>query len=321
MMRAASIAGPRRVELTTAPLPAPPAGHVRLLVRGTGVCGSNLPVFEGRPWFQYPLAPGAPGHEGWGVVDALGEGVENLAPGDPVTFLSERAFAEYDVAPADAVVPLPASLADRPLPGEAVACAINVAARSRLAPGDSVAVVGVGFLGALAIQLARRAGARVVAISRRRTALAVASACGAADAVRFVDAATTVADAIAANGGTPFDCVIEAVGNQAALDVASALPGERCRLIIAGYHQDGRREIDLQSWNWRGLDVVNAHERERAVYVDGLRTAVDLVARGQLDLAPLLTHAFPLERAREAFEAAVGRPDGFMKALVTCERR
>jgi threonine dehydrogenase-like Zn-dependent dehydrogenase len=319
MMRAASIAGPRHVEITMAPLPTPPAGHVRIRLRGTGVCGSNLPVFEGRPWFHYPLAPGAPGHEGWGVVDALGDGVEHLAPGHEVTFLSERAFAEFDIAPAEAVVRLPSSLAATPVPGEAIACAVNVVRRSAVGPGETVAVVGVGFLGALAVQLATRAGARVVAISRRRTALDVAMACGAAEVVPLTDPQATVADALAAHGGQPFDCVIEAVGSQRALDVAGALPGERRRLVIAGYHQDGRREVDLQSWNWRGLDVINAHEREPAVYVRGLHAAVDLVALGGIDLGPLLTHVFPLERAHEAFEAAVARPDGFMKALVTCE--
>jgi len=54
--------------------------------------------------------------------------------------------------------------------------------------------------------------------------------------------------------------VIEAAGQQWPLDLATELTRERGRLIIAGYHQDGPRQINMQLWNWRGLDVINAHE-------------------------------------------------------------
>jgi threonine dehydrogenase-like Zn-dependent dehydrogenase len=73
----------------------------------------------------------------------------------------------------------------------------------------------------------------------------------------------------------------------------------------------------MQGWNWRGLDVVNAHERDPAVYLRGMREAVDAVVRGELDPTPLYTHAFPLEAVGEALDATRDRPDGFLKALVT----
>src|SRR5579883_403852 len=78
LSRAAVIVGPRRVEIESRPLPSLGADQVRVRLRGCGVCGSNLPVWEGRPWFNYPLEPGAPGHEGWGVVDDVGENVSHL---------------------------------------------------------------------------------------------------------------------------------------------------------------------------------------------------------------------------------------------------
>ncbi len=74
--------------------------------------------------------------------------------------------------------------------------------------------------------------------------------------------------------------------------------------------------MNLQSWNWRGIDVINAHERETAVYVRGLRAAVDAVATGTVDLDQLVTHREPLEDAGRAFELALERPDGFLKAVV-----
>jgi NADPH2:quinone reductase len=88
------------------------------------------------------------------------------------------------------------------------------------------------------------------------------------------------------------------------------------RLVLAGYHQDGPRTVDLQSWNWRGIDVVNAHERDARVCLDGMRAAADLLASGDLELAPLLSHRFPLARIADAFAAAASRPPGFVKAWV-----
>jgi threonine dehydrogenase-like Zn-dependent dehydrogenase len=70
-------------------------------------------------------------------------------------------------------------------------------------------------------------------------------------------------------------------------------------------------------WNWRGIDVVNAHERDPKHYLEGIRDAVAAVERGQIDPAMLVTHAFPLERLGEALDATRDRPDGFLKAVVT----
>jgi len=50
-------------------------------------------------------------------------------------------------------------------------------------------------------------------------------------------------------------------------------------MIVAGYHQGGLRQVNMQLWNWRGLDVINAHERDPAVYLQGMQAAVDLIAR------------------------------------------
>jgi threonine dehydrogenase-like Zn-dependent dehydrogenase len=72
----------------------------------------------------------------------------------------------------------------------------------------------------------------------------------------------------------------------------------------------------MQMWNWKGIDVINAHERDRAVQRRGVEDAVDAVAAGRLDPAPLYTHLYPLERLGEALDATRDKPDGFVKALV-----
>jgi threonine dehydrogenase-like Zn-dependent dehydrogenase len=121
-------------------------------------------------------------------------------------------------------------------------------------------------------------------------------------------------------GGRFCDRVIEAVGKQWPLDLAAELTHEGGRLIIAGYHQDGPRQVNMQLWNWRGFDVANAHERDPAVAVRGMREAVEAIENGLIDPNMLITHRYPLERLGEALDAARDRPDGFVKAVVLTSR-
>jgi threonine dehydrogenase-like Zn-dependent dehydrogenase len=315
-MRASVVAGPGRVEVEHLVVPEPGPGEVRLRLQGSGVCGSNLPLWEGRSWFQYPTPPGAPGHEGWGIVDATGAGVSDLTVGQRVAALSYRAYAEFDIASAAAVVPLPESLTDTPFPGEPLGCAMNVFRRSDIEPGQTVVVIGIGFLGALLTRLATHAGARVVAISRRAFALDLAREMGADVTIPMENHEEIVQQVRRLTGGDGADRVIEVIGMQWPLDLAGELTRVRGRLMIAGYHQDAPRQVNMQLWNWRGLDVINAHEREPAVYVEGIRLAVDAVANGVLDPTPLYTHSYDLDQLDQAFDMMKNRPDGFLKALV-----
>jgi len=73
----------------------------------------------------------------------------------------------------------------------------------------------------------------------------------------------------------------------------------------------------MQVWNWRGLDVINAHERDSQVYADGIREAIQAIESGRLDPKSLYTHQYSLSDLHRAFQMAVERPDGFMKAVVT----
>lgn len=315
-MRAAVLVGPGEMRVETVALPEPPAGQVRIRLEGCGVCASNLTPWAGPDWMQFPTEPGALGHEGWGIVDAVGEGVTGFSPGDRVAALSYKSYSEYDLATADALVHLPETLAGKPFPGEPLGCAMNIFRRSDIQPGQTVAIVGIGFLGALLTRLATDAGAHVIAVSRRPFSLDVARAFGAAETIAMDDHAGIIAQVKELTGGVFCDRVIEAVGKQWPLDLAGELTRERGKLIVAGYHQDGPRQVNMWLWNWRGLDVINAHERDPKVYMQGIREAVEAVASGRLDPAPLYTHSFPLERLGDALDATRDRPDGFLKALV-----
>jgi 2-desacetyl-2-hydroxyethyl bacteriochlorophyllide A dehydrogenase len=316
---AAVFMGDRQIRTEEVIVRDPAPGEIRVRLQGCGVCASNLPVWDGRPWFDYPCAPGSPGHEGWGIVDAVGDGVIDFATGDRVAFLSSRAYAEYDVTPCDHAIRLPASLNDQPVPGEPLGCAMNIFRRSDIRAGQTVAIVGVGFLGAMLTDLCVRAGARVIAISRRSFARDIAEKLGATATLGMDDLSQTRKQARAHTHDTGFDRVIEAIGSQHALDLATELAGERAKLVIAGYHQEGRRTVDMQRWNWLGLDVINAHERDPAAYRRGMQEAIALMASGAIDPASLFTHRFPLSEINEGFEALAQRPPGFLKALVLCE--
>jgi threonine dehydrogenase-like Zn-dependent dehydrogenase len=316
-MRAAQITQPQEVTLIECDLPTPAAHEVLVKVEGCGVCGSNLPIWEGREWFTYPLPPGNPGHEGWGRVAALGAAVtDDLQIGDRVAMLSYNAFAQYDVAAADAVVKLPPQLAVQPFPGEPLACALNVFARSNIVAGQTVAIIGIGFLGAVLTALAAKVGAKVIAITRRPFALEMARQLGAAHLIKMEDHWQIIEEVKKLTGGEGCDCVIEAVGAQWPLDLAAELTRIRGRLLIAGYHQDGPRQVNMQLWNWRGLDVINAHERDPQIYTAGLCAAVEAVVEGTLDPTLLYTHCYPLEQLDQALTALQQRPEGFLKALI-----
>lgn len=315
-MQAGVISAPKQASLLTLAPPEPAAGQVLVRLEGSGVCASSLPLWEGRDWFSYPQPPGAPGHEGWGRVAAVGEGVTGLQAGDRIAALTYRAHAEYDLADAKAVVKLPQALSDTAVLGEPLGCATNIFQRADIRAGQTVAIVGIGFLGALLTQLAKHAGARVIALSRRPFSLEYAKQAG-ADHTMLLDDHWKILERVKGlTDGKWCERVIECTGLQWPLDLSGEMTAERGRLVIAGYHQDGLRQVNLQLWNWRGIDVINAHERDPQAYVDGMKRAVEWMTQGVMDPGPLYTHRLPLDRLGEALELTRTRPDGFMKALV-----
>jgi threonine dehydrogenase-like Zn-dependent dehydrogenase len=314
---AAVLTAPRRVELIEVPARPPGLGEVSVRVRGCGVCGSNIPMWEGRPWFDYPRPPGEPGHEAWGEIEEVGAGVHALRPGDPVAILSNGAFSDRVVTAERDVVPLPIDLRGELFPGEALGAACNVARRSGFHVGDTVAVVGIGFLGAVVTRLAALAGCRVIAVSRRTSALEVAASLGATETIPMTDQYGVIDAVRELTGGEWCRTVVEAAGVQSTLDLAGQLTGFGARLVVAGYHQDGLRTVDMQTWNWRGFDVINAHERDPEVIRAGVVAATDAVLTGAIDPGPLYTHRYRLDELDQAMGAIAEHPDGFVKALVT----
>ncbi len=316
-MDALEITAPKTITKIQITKPEPAADEVRIKMEGCGLCASNLPVWEGREWFQYPIPAGNPGHEGWGRIDALGEHVKGFEVGERVAAITYNAFAEYDITKAANLIKLPAALDGMPFPGEPLGCAMNIFERSDIREGQIVAILGIGFLGALLIQLADHAGAKVIAISRKNSSLELARKLGADEVIAMDDHWKIIEQVKQLTNEKFCDRVIEATGKQWPLDLAGELTAVRGRLIIAGYHQDGSRQVNMQLWNWRGIDVINAHERDPEEYLQGMRNAVQAVEAGRIDPQPLFTHVFDADDLQQAFELHHNNPEGFTKALIT----
>ena len=210
-MRAAVVTGPGQIEIQDAAMPQPGPGQVRVRLHGSGVCASNLTPWEGPEWMQFPTEPGDLGHEGWGVIDAVGDAVAEFKPGDRVATLGTRAYAEYDLADTSMVVKIPYELAAVPFPGEPFGCAMNIFRRSDIEKGQTVAIIGIGFLGAILVRLASQAGARVIAISRRQSSLDLAREMGAEESIAMDDHYAIIDQVKALTDGKFCDRVIEAV--------------------------------------------------------------------------------------------------------------
>ena len=306
-MRALTLLGPRQPAVVEVPDPRPNQAEVLLRIRACGICGSDLNAWRGVPGIDYPLSPGAPGHETFGEVLRLGADVTTLRVGDLVTGLVWNGFAELATARAEHLLKVPPVYHDAGLLGEPLACAMNVVRRAAIQPAERLAMVGFGYLAALIVQLLRGEERQEwIAVSRRADSRALAGRLGAAAAYDFAE--------IPSDAWDSFPVVIEAAGVQQSLDFATWLTAYAGRLVVAGYHADGPRTVNMQSWNWKGIDVVNAHERAPSAYLRGLREALAHIETRPFE--PLVTHSWPLADATDAFCTAEQRPSGFVKGVI-----
>jgi L-iditol 2-dehydrogenase len=312
-MRLAELAGPQDFRLVEIEPPSRAPGEVLVDVVVCGVCASELDTWRGLSGVEFPRRIG---HEVSGVVvEADPDSV--YAPGDPVAvWTTGSGFAEQVSAPADACRPLgsfPVALGLL----EPVACAVNAVELADVRLADDVVVVGAGFMGSLVQQLVRMRGAhQVVVVDRRPDVLDLARRLG---ATRTVDTRTESAAEVVSSltDGRGADITFEVTGVQGGLDQVSDLTRMSGKVVLVGFHQGEPRSLPLGHWNWMAYDLRNAHFRDTTTIMRGMDIAGRLLASERLDLAPLVTHRYPLEKINEAFATAVAKPDGFVKAVVT----
>jgi L-iditol 2-dehydrogenase len=315
-MRIAVLREPGRFEVLDEPALEPGAGEVLVRVGACGVCASELDMWAGAA--GHASYPWRPGHEVSGVVEAVGADVGDVRAGDRVAvWVTERGFAERVVASADACVVVGDGIPIEDALGEPLACAVNAVELATVELADDVVIIGAGFMGHLIHQLVRLRGPnQVIVADARDDALDRASALGASRTVNVTR--ESLADVVAERtGGRGADVSIEITGRQEPLALLGDVTRMSGTVVIAGYHQGEPRSVPLAHWNWMAFRIANAHFRERATILHGLRTGVRLQNAGLVSLEGLVTHRFELDEIDVAFKTAVEKPDGFVKATVT----
>lgn len=313
-MQAALLEAPGRFTVDDRSMPEPGPGEVRVRTEVCGMCTSELDMFEGHNAdLTYPRFIG---HEVSGVVEAIGAGVTDVEMGDRVAVYAEGGgYAEYVVVPAAWAVRLDPSIPFEHALGEPIACSVNGVRKADPEIGDSVAIVGCGFMGLIMLQAFKAAGAGdLVAIDRRESVLRLARQLGATHTFLPEEAEDGVKEL---TGDRGVDIGVEAAGIQATLDLTSKLVRMEGKLEVFGFHQGSKRAVDWGHWNWMAFQIVNGHTRTQSVYVDGIRIGMGMIERGQLDMAPLVTHRFRLDEINRGFQMASAKEEGFVKGVIT----
>ena len=318
------------LRLEEVPTPAPGAGEVLIRVAGCGVCHTDLHYIDhGTPTFKTP--PMILGHEIAGTVAALGAGVTTLAEHDRVLLPAvlscghcafcrtgrenvcensimlgnhiDGGYAEYLVAPAKDVLPLPS---DVPLvEGSVIADAITtpfhaVVRRGRVVAGDWVIVFGCGGVGLSLVQIATAAGARVIAVDVRDGKLDLARRFGAVATLNSGTEARLDREVRRISGGG-VDVAFEAVGKAATQEAALNCLRTGGRLVLVGYSPE-TMALNAGRVMFRELEVLGSLGCRPVDYP----RAIELVRQGKIRLTEMVTHRFPLERIAEALDVLRG---------------
>ncbi len=316
------------LELVNLDVPEPGVGEIRLRVKYTGVCGTDMHIFDWAPRMARRMKlPRVLGHEVCGVVDALGSGVSGISLGDQVSLEShiscgqcrpclmdqrhlcsdtrypgidiDGGFAEWVVVPADiAWVNPPGFSAQLAAMMEPLGIAVHACGEGSGVAGQSVLVNGCGPIGLLAVGAARALGAtRIMAADLNPKRLAMAEQMG-ADVLVNPQEKDLTATARDITRGEGVDVVMELTGSEPALHnaLASLRRGGDFRLIGVPANPV---TLDLTVWVRTGPTIHNIHGRR---IWRSWQQASDLIDSGSINMEPLVSHVVPLREARSAFD-------------------
>ena len=334
-MKAMVLRGPR--DLGLAEVERPALGHDQVLVRVThsGVCGTDLHIYEGAIPVRHPLIMG---HEMIGEVVDGGDaelhagdrvivdpaiycsmclncraGQTNLCPnGSLVGRDSDGGFADFLVAPRSHVYRLPDSIDNEVAPLiQPVTTCLHGHHRIKIFPGQSVAVIGLGVAGQVHVQLAKAWGAYpVIGITRSAYKRKLAQELGAD--VTVSSGPEAVQRVKEATGGHGADVVIECTGLPSALADAIEMARLGGTLLLFGIMSATQASLPFYQLYYKELNIVNT----RAAKGEDYPSSIDLVARGVLKLRPLVTHVVPLRDLEKAIGMLESDEDHRIKIIL-----
>lgn len=318
-MRAVQVIAPGRAEFVEVPTPELKPGFALVRPLCLSLCGSDTRMLYYAPRELYPFPPGTTGHEMVGRVESIHSDNSPVQVGDTVLALVDghRAMAEYYLAPVEKVFPLPD---DRPpehmLQAQQLGTVIFACKHLPSASAKSVAVIGQGSAGLWFDFMLRRMGAeRVIAIDQHALRLKMAEQYGATDCIHNAeeDASEILAEI---TGGQFVDLVIEAAGTPEAINLAYQLVRREGEILYFGVPQAREILFDYETFYWKYPRVKSICEAQREPGQQSTRFALDLIAGGVLDVAPILTHRFPFDQVLEAYELQREPGESSVKILI-----
>jgi 2-desacetyl-2-hydroxyethyl bacteriochlorophyllide A dehydrogenase len=329
-MRAAVYYGPYNISVREVKKPKVGSRDVLVKIKAAGICGSDLHVYRGKhPYLTPPIIMG---HELSGDIVEVGKEVKEISYGARIVVEPnipcgscaacrlgrsnictsvkipgihiDGAFAQYISIPEEFVHKVPKNLSyNEAAMIEPSAVAVHVILRSGISIGDRIVILGAGTIGLLALQIARLAGADYIAITDiYNYKLALAKRLG-ADLTINVGENDPVQCVKEVTEGEGADVVIEAVGISATIQQTIDLLRPGGRAVIVGYFTGNRVPMDMRSLMLRELELIGS----KAYHRDYER-AIKLVS-GRIKVKPLITHEFPLDDVKKAFEILDKRPE------------
>lgn len=339
-MKAAVIPKPYEIEVREIAEPDPPKEkEVLIKVSVTGICGSEVHAYRGtHPWRVPPVISG---HEMAGTVVKVGSGVTSLKIGDRVTvephvgcgdcFYCKKgvynlclhkkilgtpqwigSFAEYILAPEQAVIKIPDMVTDEVgALTEPLAVGMHAVRVSKLEPGETIVVLGAGPIGLATVMAARLMGAgNIIVTDAVDFNLQVAIQLGANYALNVkTDAVTETVHKVTQGVGA--DCVAIAVGLEPVLNQALQLVRRGGRVIEIGLF-DAPPRIDISKVQ---VGEIELHGCNMYTRVD-FEKVLDALRTGSVDPSPMITHVLPIERIAEGIQMVDKKLDNSIKVLL-----
>lgn len=297
-------------------MPPEHADHVLVQMTHAAVCGSDLHVLHDSPENRFPLAPGCSGHE------CVGRIVSAPSPDDieqPVLVIppKEDGFAEYIAVHKRHAIPLPANLTlTEGLMAQQLGTVLHGLRKLGNVIGSTAVVIGQGPAGLLFTLMLAKMGARqVIGIDLVSHRLKSARRMG---ATHVVDAAHEAAAEVVREHtrGTMADVVVEAVGKPETINLCADLVRSKGTVLLFGVPKRSAIRFEVDRFFRQQAHVVTTVQTQAEPDHWPFRLALDLAARGQVDLTPLITHRLPFRRIDRAFDLAHTKEDGAVKVLL-----
>jgi len=314
-MRAAILYGPHDFRIEDRPKPALKDDMCLIQVKACGVCTSEIHQWDHKiEGLEYPRFIG---HEVSGKIIEVGKKVKDYKVGDHVAVWTDKeGYADVLSVHTRYLSPIVDDIPFEYALSEPLSCTTNAVIKADIQLGDSVALVGTGFMGLILLQQIKlRGSSKIITIDIRDDMCNLAKNLG-ADVVINPNIENPINKIKEFTNGNGVDVSFEVGGTQSTLDLAASLLRMEGKLVIFGYHPGMRKITDLGYWNWMAYDIVNAHFRDLHIILRGARLGMKLLNTKKIDMAPLITHTYPIEKIEDAFIAAKDKPKGFVKSVI-----